>query len=210
VIPPLTSLTARSLTSISIGGVAHALNQTDLSPLHREFALFFGDRVSPQDLIDSFERPDAGLTLRARSVTPTGPDTFETRAEFHGGAEGSRGACTYVWRRMPDGSLERTKDAAVAATGFGNRIALQIHRNLIEFSRKTGLVSDFMFEARGVGRYAYRFMDGVEIAPETLREVEERLRESEGRLGGDVDWEKFRTRSPPRPRELRHAAQPQG
>ena len=195
---PIGFLTARSLASITIGGVAHALGPADPAPLHRDFENFFGDRVTPQDLIDSFERPDAGLTLRSLSVTPTGSDTFETRAEFHGPAAGSRGACTYVWRRLPDGSLERTKDASVEATGFGNRIALQIHRNLIEFCRKAALVSDFMIEARGVGRYTYRFMDGVEIEPETLEEIAEGLRRASRRFGIEIDWNRFGTLKSPR------------
>lgn len=190
-------LSARSLASITIGGVSHALGP-DPTPLHRDFAGFFGDRVSPQDLIDSFERPDAGLTLRSLSVTPTGSDTFETRAEFHGPAAGSRGVCTYAWRRLPDGSLERTKDASLEASGFGNRIALQIHGNLIEFCRKAGVVTDFMFEARGVGRYAYRFMDGVEIEAETLKEIAEGLRNASRHFGVEIDWNRFGTLKSPR------------
>ncbi|HSA59176.1 MAG TPA: hypothetical protein VLJ37_05775 [bacterium] len=194
---PTAFLSARGLASITIGGVSYAL-VSDPTPLHRDFAGFFGDRVSPQDLIDSFERPDAGLTLRSLSVTPTGPDTFETSAEFHGPAVDSHGTCTYVWKRLPDGSLERTKDATLEAAGFGNRIALQIHGNLIEFCRKAGVVTNFMFEARGVGRYAYRFMDGVEIEPETLEEIEENLRRASLYFEIEIDWNRFESLKSPR------------
>ncbi len=193
----LASLSALTLSAISVEGTAYSLGATDLSPLHEAFARYFGGSVTPQDLIDTFEK-DTGLALRSLSLSPVGEDRFETRATFRGASDQVEGACAYVWQREAEGFLRRTHETSFETTGSQRRLALLIHGNLLNFAKKSGIVREFFIEARGVGRYAYRFMDGVVIDPALRQTLGERLAETAVLYGIPFDRKLFESIRSPR------------
>lgn len=161
-------------------------DQTQYQQLAQSFAGFFGIQVEIWDLIDVFESDSTKLMLDTLRIVRRAPDLFETRAEFSRQEGRGRGHCVYVWKRHADGSLERSAEASMHIEGSRGRLALQLHANLATFAQRAGLVSQFSIRAREVGRYAYRFLDGVQLDAETLHRVGLCVQEVAGDL--DLVW----------------------
>ncbi len=187
------------LSSVSIDDVDYAIEDASRHPaLHQAFAQFFGERVTIQDLINAFEGMNISLKLDCLRVARHNENTFETHAEFKGNGDSINGSCTYVWQRNADGSLTRRSDTSIEITGSKSRLALQIHQNLLHFARKSGMVSDFQIEAREVGRYAYRFFDGVTIDQGTRNAIGNKLKEFAGDYGEAFAQDKYNELRSPR------------
>jgi len=174
------------LRAVTVEGIdyvlADARQRAQLDPL---FASYFGARVTVDDLIAVFEIGDLRVdTLRLAS---RGTSLFETRATFSSSTDGVSGTFTNVWRRGEDGRLTRLSEGTLFVSGSRSRLALQLHADLAEFSRRTGLVDAMEVEARDIGRYAYRFMHGVEADAETRANVTRRLLEATPRYGFEHD-----------------------
>ena len=157
---------------------------------------FFGPRASVQQLIDTCTVDDVRLdTLR---LSRHGPCLFETRAAFANPDQSVSGTFVNLWQRGDRGRLARTREGRLFITGSRSRLALQLHANLVDFARRTERVDRVEVEAREVGRYAYRFMHGVEIDASTRAEIGRRLADAGPVLGIEFDAELFETLRSPR------------
>jgi len=147
---------------IVVEGTAYAhTDPCERAQLDEALAGYFGEEVTLEHLIAVFEVGDLHLdTLRFAS---RGAELFETRATFSSTPAGVYGTFTNPWRRGPLGRLTRLPAGRLFISGSRSRLALQLHANLAEFARLTGLVDAVEVQALDVGRYAYRFMHGVEV-----------------------------------------------
>ncbi|MBW1879324.1 MAG: hypothetical protein JRJ84_13255 [Deltaproteobacteria bacterium] len=172
---------------IVVEGTAYAHNNPcEWAQLDKALAGYFGEAVTIEHLIAVFEVGDLHLdTLRFAS---RGAELFETRATFSSTPAGVYGTFTNPWRRGPLGRLTRLPAGRLFISGSRSRLALQLHANLAEFARLTGLVDAVEVQALDVGRYAYRFMHGVEVDAATRAALYQRLRQAEDEyhFGGDV------------------------
>jgi hypothetical protein len=167
-----------------------------LSQLEDQLREFFGPRASVQQLIDTCAVDDVRLeTLR---LSRRAPHLFETRAAFANPDQSVSGTFVNVWLRGDQGQLVRTREGRLFISGSRSRLALQLHANLVDFARRTERVDRVEVEAREVGRYAYRFMHGVEIDAATRAEIGRRLADARPMLGVDFDIELFETLRSPR------------
>ena len=176
-----------SIHHVLVDGQDYDLKDPEQGPqLGLRFAEYFSKNVKIYDFIDVFENQNTKLMLDSLCIEKRAPDLFLTHAEFSRQQGRGWGSCTYVWKRLADGSLQRSADASIHIEGARGRIALQLHANLADFARKAGLVTGFTIRARKVGRYAYRFLDGVQIEADTLRRVGLSVQEVAAEL--ELDW----------------------
>lgn len=187
-----------TLQAISLEGTMLSLTGAELATAQQGFASLFGNQVSLQDFVAAFEGGETNLALDSLSIATLDPNRFETRADFREISGTGRGTCSYIWRHNSDGTLTRTNDSSLRIDGTHQRLSLQIHGNLLSLSQRSGVVREFVIEARDVGRYAYRFMDGVTIEPEMLVALGGRLREYARHQGIFFDEEQFASLKSPR------------
>ena len=187
--------------SVIVDGIENDLKEDEeLAKLEEKYTNYFGSKAVIWDLIEAFESVSNQLTLISLSITGKEADLVQTRAAFRHGRGQKQGTCVYYWRKHPDGSLERTRDAVLEIEGSRARLSLQIHSNMLTFARKLGNVRAFEVEARQVGRYAYRFLHGVEIDVNTRNQVAVKLKGYESVYGVPFDettYQKLRS-----PREI--------
>jgi hypothetical protein len=157
---------------------------------------FFGPHASVQQLIDACTVDD--VRLEALRLSRHAPHLFETRAAFANPDHSVSGTFVNVWQRGDRGRLVRTREGRLFISGSRARLALQLHANLVEFARRTQCVDRVEVEAREVGRYAYRFMHGVEVDAATRAEIGRRLVETRPLLGVELDSDLFATLRSPR------------
>jgi hypothetical protein len=103
-----------------------------------------------------------------------------------------------VWQRSARKRLVRTGQGRLFINGSRSRLALQLHANLVDFARRSERVDRMEVVAREVGRYAYRFMHGVEVDAATRAEIARRLADAGPLLGVEVDIGLFETLRSPR------------
>ena len=157
---------------------------------------FFGSHASVQQLIDACTVDD--VRLEALRLSRHAPHLFETRAAFANPDHSVSGTFVNVWQRGDRGRLVRTREGRLFVSGSRSRLALQLHANLVDFARRTGRVDRVEVEAREVGRYAYRFMHGVEVDAATRAQIARRLVEVRPLLGVEFDSEVFESLRSPR------------
>lgn len=185
------------LTRVTFDGADFVLgNEAQRSRLEDHLREFFGPHVSVQHLIDTCSVDD--VRLDALRLSRDGPDLVETRMGFANPERSVSGTFVNVWRRDERGRLTRTREGRLFISGSRSRLALQLHANLVDFARHTGRVDRLEVEAREVGRYAYRFMHGVEVDAVTRAEIRRRLAEAHPLLGVEVDTALFETLRSPR------------
>jgi len=182
---------------VTVDGAEFVLGDaTQRSQLEDRLREFFGPHASVQQLIDACTVDDVRLdTLR---LSRRGPDHFETRMGFANPDQSVSGTFVNVWRRADRGRLIRTREGRLFISGSRSRLALQLHANLVDFARRTERVDHVEVEAREVGRYAYRFMHGVEVDRVTRAEISRRLTHASPMLGVEVDTDLFETLRSPR------------
>lgn len=183
--------------SVTIDGVEYDLKDDQaLLELDRRFTGYFGRQAQVWDLLEAFATVSP-LTLQSLSISSGEPDLVETRAVFTQRDEKKQGTCIYYWRRLPDGAIERAGDAVLDIDGSRARLSLQIHANMAAFARAVGQVRNFEVEVQYVGRYAFRFLHGVEIDGATRRTVGRLLEEHASIFGTPFDGNAYaRLRSP--------------
>jgi hypothetical protein len=185
------------LESVTLDGDEFALgNALRRSELEVHLRDFFGPQVAVQQLIDICTVDD--VRLDALRFSHRGPHLFETRAAFANPDQSVSGTFVNVWQRGESGRLVRTREGRLFISGSRSRLALQLHANLVDFARQTRRVDRVEVEAREVGRYAYRFMHGVEVDAATRSEIARRLEDTRSLLGVEVDTELFQTLRSPR------------
>jgi hypothetical protein len=178
-------------------GAGFALEEpAQRSELEDHLREFFGPHASLQQLIDTCSVDD--VRLDALRLSRHGPDLFETRMGFANRDQSVSGTFVNVWQRGDRGRLVRTRQGRLFISGSRSRLGLQLHANLVDFARRTERVDRVEVEAREVGRYAYRFMHGVEVDAATRAEIGRRLWEARGLLGVEVDTDLFETLRSPR------------
>jgi hypothetical protein len=186
-----------ALPRVTFDGAPFALgNAARRSELEDHLREFFGPRASLQRLIDTCDVDD--VRLDALRLSRHGPHLFETRATFANPDHSVSGTFVNVWQRGDRGRLVRTREGRLFISGSRSRLALQLHANLVDFARRTERVDRVEVEAREVGRYAYRFMHGVEVDAATRAEIGRRLADARPLLGVDLDTELFETLRSPR------------
>jgi hypothetical protein len=186
-----------ALPRVTFDGANFALEDAvQRSRLEDHLREFFGPCISVQQLIDTCTVDD--VCLDALRLSRHGPHLFETRAAFANPDQSVSGTFVNVWQRGDRGRLVRIREGRLFITGSRSRLALQLHANLVDFARRTGLVDRVEVEAREVGRYAYRFMHGVEIDAATRAEIGRRLADAVPVLGVEFDAELFETLRSPR------------
>jgi hypothetical protein len=182
---------------VTFDGAEFALEDSaQRSQLEDHLRAFFGPHASVQQLIDTCTVDD--VRLDALRLSRQGLDQFETRMAFANPDQSVSGSFVNVWRRADGGRLLRSREGRLFISGSRSRLALQLHANLVDFARRTQRVDRVEVEAREVGRYAYRFMHGVEVDAATRAEVGRRLRDARSMLGVEVDMELFETLRSPR------------
>ncbi len=164
--------------------------------LEAHLSELFGPQVSVQRLIDTCSVGE--VRLDALRFSRHGLDLFETRAVFGTPSQRVSGTFVNVWQRGASGRLTRTREGHLFIRGSSSRLALQLHANLVDFARQTERVDRMEVEAREIGRYAYRFMHGVEIDAATRAEIGQRLVAARPILGVGFDTERFAALRSPR------------
>jgi hypothetical protein len=186
-----------ALPRVTIDGAELALGDAvQRSQLEDHLREFFGPHASVQQLIDTCTVDD--VRLDALRLSRHGPHLFETRAAFADPDQSVSGTFVNVWRRGDRGRLVRAREGRLFISGSRSRLALQLHANLVDFARRTERVDRMEVEAREVGRYAYRFMHGVEVDAATRAEIGRRLADAGPLLGVELDTELFETLRSPR------------
>jgi len=195
--PGTSQLPRAELPRVTFDGAEFALGDAlQRSQLEDHLRALFGPHASLQQLIDTCTVDDVHLdTLR---LSRHGPHLFETRAAFANPDQSVSGTFVNVWQRDDRGRLARTRDGRLFINGSRSRLGLQLHANLVNFARRTERVDRMEVEAREVGRYAYRFMHGVELDAATRAEIGRRLADAAPLLGSEVDTELFETLRSPR------------
>lgn len=182
---------------MTFDGAEFALGDADQRPqLEDRLREFFGPHASVQQLIDICTVDD--VRLDALRLSRHGPDLFETRMGFANRDQSVSGTFVNVWQRGDRGRLVRSREGRLFISGSRSRLALQLHANLVDFARRTERVDRVEVEAREVGRYAYRFMHGVEVDAPARAEIGRRLRDARPMLGVEIDIELFETLRSPR------------
>jgi hypothetical protein len=156
----------------------------------------FGPHASLQQLIDTCSVDDVRLDVLR--LSRHGPDLFETRAAFANPDQSVSGTFVSVWQRSDRRRLVRTGEGRLFISGSRSRLALQLHANLADFARRTERVDRMEVVARELGRYAYRFMHGVEVDADTRAEIARRLADAGPLLGVEIDIGLFETLRSPR------------
>jgi hypothetical protein len=158
--------------SVSIDDHTYDLKDDDqLVALEHKFSKYFGHQAQIWDLIEAYDNISEALTLESLGIFGRSTDVVETRAIFRHAAGTKTGSCIYYWRKMPDGSLERIRDAEINIQGSRARLSLQIHANMVIFARRMDNVQKFQVEVRQIGRYAFRFLHGVNVDEKSRREL---------------------------------------
>lgn len=185
------------LPRVTFDGAEFALGDTaQRSQLEDHLREFFGPLASVQQLIDTCTVDD--VRLDALRLSRHGPDLFETRAAFANPDQTVSGSFVNVWQRGDRGRLKRTREGRLFISGSRSRLALQLYANLVDFARRTQRVDRMEVEAREVGRYAYRFMHGVEVDAATRAEIGRRLADAGPLFGVEPDLEQFESLRSPR------------
>lgn len=152
------------------------------------FRRFFGPGSDIHRMVEAHEPP--GCVLDSLRIAGRSDTEFESRATFRSVDGSVSGSVSNLWRRQPGEELRRA-DGAININGSRSRLALQLHANLVEFSRSTGCVKEFKVEARGVGRYAYRFIDGFCLDQATHAALSDAIGEHARRFASPFDPEAF-------------------
>jgi hypothetical protein len=186
-----------ALPRVTFDGTEFALGDAlQRSQAEAHLRELFGPHASLQQLIDTCTVDE--VRLDALRLSRHGPHLFETRAAFANPDQSVSGTFVNVWKRSDRGRLVRTREGRLFISGSRSRLALQLHANLVDFARRTERVDRMEVEAREVGRYAYRFMHGVEVDAVTRAEIGRRLADAGSLLGVEVDIELFETLRSPR------------
>ena len=194
---PPAALRGAAPPRVTFDGAEFALRDAaQHSQLEDHLREFFGPRAALQPLIDTCSVDD--VCLDALRLSRHGPHLFETRAAFADPDRSVSGSFVNVWQRSERGRIVRTRAGRLFISGSRSRLALQLHANLVEFARGTERVDRMEVEAREVGRYAYRFMHGVEVDAATRAEIKRRLADAGPLLGVEPDLELFETLRSPR------------
>jgi hypothetical protein len=182
---------------VTFDGVEFALTDPERrAQLEEHLREFFGPHASAQLLIDTCSVDD--VRLDALRLSRHGSDLFETRATFANPGQSVSGTFVNVWQRGASRRLTRTRAGRLFISGSSSRLGLQLHANLVDFARRTDRVDRMEVEARELGRYAYRFMHGVEVDAPTRAEIGRRLVEAQPQLGVEIDDEHFASLRSPR------------
>jgi len=194
---PRTIEAGNALPRVNLDGAEFALGDAgQRAQLEDHLRELFGPHVSLQQLIDICSVDD--VRLDALRLSRHDPDLFETRSAFANPDQSVSGTFVNVWQRGNRGRLVITREGRLFISGSRSRLALQLHANLVDFARRSGRVDRMEVEAREVGRYAYRFMHGVEVDTATRAAIGRRLAEARPLLGVEVDTELFETLRSPR------------
>jgi hypothetical protein len=186
-----------ALPRVAFDGTEFALGDAvQRSQLEDHLREFFGPHASLQQLIDTCTVDD--VHLDALRLSRHGPHLFETRAAFANPDQSVSGTFVNVWQRDDRERLARTREGRLFISGSRSRLALQLHANLVDFAHRTERVDRMEVEAREVGRYAYRFLHGVEVDAATRAKIGRRLANAGPLLGVEVDTELFETLRSPR------------
>ncbi|EKD42407.1 MAG: hypothetical protein ACD_73C00171G0001 [uncultured bacterium] len=57
--------------------------------------------------------------------------------------------------------------------GMGIRTALQFQANMVHFSRQSGIIDEYWINAHDIGRYVYRFFDGIKLDKESIDKLKQ-------------------------------------
>lgn len=157
----------------------------------------FGSRIGAKSFCDVFEADETGLVVDEVIVEHQQTEVIFT-VLFRNGFSGSTGIYTLHWKKNPDGTVTKTPQAFFRAPGLGARLSLQLQANLVLLSQKSGKVTDYRIGARQMGRYVFRFLDGVSLDSQVVFRVHERIRQQARLFDHPVDMARMSLAISPR------------